>query len=117
MTVFTVQTPSEVGGNLTYTAANVGGDSFAGAVGQRYLLLWRNTGGANITPTIDDPTSVSPNGATTFNPDMLSFPIPLTSGATAQLINASRFRDASGNVNLTYSATPTGVTCAVVGPF
>jgi hypothetical protein len=115
--VFTVQTPSEVGSTLTYTAANAGGDSFAGASGQRYLILWRNTGGANITPTIDDPNSATPVGATAWNPDMVCTVIPLTTGATAQIINASRFRDSSGNVNFTYSATPTGVTCAVVGPF
>lgn len=117
MAVFTVQSPTEVGGNLAYTAANAGGDSFVAQSGQRYVLLWRNTGGANIIPTIDDPNSATPVGATTFNPDMVCAVIPLTSGATFQMINGSRFKDATGNVNITYSATPTGVTCAVIGPF
>lgn len=118
MVAFPVVLPTEVGGNLAYTDANAGGDSFPAAAGKVYVLLWRNVGGAAITPTLDDPTSVSPASAKTFNPDVDCFPIPLTSGVTVQAINGTRYRHpTTGNVSITYSATPTGVSCAVLGPF
>jgi len=116
MAVLTVQTPTAVGSTLTYAAVAGGGDSFAALSGARYLLLFRNTGGAGSVPTVDDPTSATPVGATTFNPDMAGTSVPATTGVTAMLIDANRFRDASGNVNMTYSAS-SGVTLAVVGPF
>lgn len=116
MTTLAVQTPTAVGGNLTYTSVSDGVVVFPVSSGQRYLLLWRNTGGSASVPTIDDPNSATPVGATAFNPDMVGFTIPITTGATAQLIDASRFRDGSGNVNATLT-NATNVTLAVVGPF
>jgi hypothetical protein len=116
VTTLAVQTPSEVGGNLTYTSVSDGVVVFPAASGQRYLLLWRNTGGSTSVPTLDDPNSATPVGATAWNPDMVCFTIPITTGATAQLISGSRFRDASGNINGTLT-NATSVTLAVVGPF
>ena len=116
MTTLAVQTPTAVGGNLTYTSVSDGILVFPAALGQRYLILWRNTGGSASVPTIDDPTSASPVGATAFNPDLVGASVPITTGATAQLIDANRFRDGSGNVNATMT-NAASLTCAVVGPF
>jgi hypothetical protein len=116
VTTLAVQTPTEVGGNLTYTSVSDGILVFPAASGQRYLILWRNTGGSTSVPTIDDPTSATPVGAVAFNPDLVGFTVPITTGATAQLINASRFRDASGNVNATMT-NAASLTAAVLGPF
>jgi hypothetical protein len=116
MTVLAVQSPTEVGGNLAYTSVSDGVVVFPAASGQRYLLLWRNTGASVAVPTIDDPTSASPVGATAFNPDLVAASVPITTGATFQMINGSRFKDGSGNVNATLT-NPTSVTLAVVGPF
>lgn len=116
MTTLAVQTPTAVGAVLTYTAVSDGILVFPAASGQRYLILWRNTGGSTSVPTIDDPTSATPVGATAFNPDLVGFTVPITTGATAQLIDANRFRDATGNVNATMT-NAASLTCAVVGPF
>lgn len=116
MTTLAVQTPTAVGGNLTYTSVSDGILVFPAASGQRYLILWRNTGGSASVPTIDDPTSASPVGATAFNPDLVGATVPITTGATAQLIDANRFRDSNGNVNATMT-NAASLTCAVVGPF
>lgn len=115
MTALTPVLPTAVGASLTYTAVSDGVGVFAAAVGGRYLLLFRNTNASPSVPTVDDPTSATPVGATTFNPDLLSASIPATTGATAQLIDANRFRDAAGNINLTIT-NPTNVTAAVIGP-
>lgn len=116
MTALSVQSPTEVGGNLAYTAVSDGIGVFPAASGQRYLLLWRNTGGSASVPTIDDPNSASPVGAVAFNPDLVAATVPITTGTTFQVINGSRFRDSSGNVNITMT-NPASLTCAVVGPF
>ena len=117
MTTLAVQTPTAVGGNLTYTSVSDGIIAFPAASGQRYLLLLRNTGGSTSVPTIDDPTSATPVGATAFNPDLVGATVPITTGATFQLLDANRFRDASsGNINATLT-NATSVTAAVVGPF
>lgn len=116
MTTLAVQSPTAVGAVLTYTSVSDGIVVFPAASGQRYLLLWRNTGGSASVPTLDDPTSATPVGATAFNPDLVGFTVPITTGATFQLIDAGRFRDTNGNVNGTLT-NAASVTLAVVGPF
>jgi hypothetical protein len=107
--------PTAVGASLAYTAVSDGVGVLPAAVGARYLLLFRNTGGSASVPTIDDPTSTTPVGATAFNPDLVGASVPATTGATAGLIDAGRFRDASGNINMTFT-NPTSLTVAVIGP-
>lgn len=116
MTAVSVTTPTAVGGNLTYTSVTDGVAVVPVIAGARYLLLWRNTGGSASVPTVDDPTSQSPVGATSFNPDLVGATVGATTGATAQLIDASRFKDSSGNVNIAMT-NASGLSLAVVGPF
>jgi hypothetical protein len=117
MTALTVQSPTEVGGNLTYSTMADGVGVFPAASGQRYVVLFRNTGGSASVPTFDDPNSASPVGATAFNPDLVGASIPATTGATFQMISGSRFRDTSGNVNFTLTNAAATLFCAVLGPF
>jgi hypothetical protein len=115
----TVQTPNVVGITPTYAAGSSGGDTFAALAGARYLLHMKNTSGGALTVTIDDPTSPVPAGtlAATFNPD-ITISVPATTGDKMMFLDASRFRDANGNWNITYSANPpTGLTLGVFGPF
>lgn len=97
-----------------YAAAAAGGDFFkpraAGSV--PVLVHIKNGGAAAITLTVDDPTSVSPVGAASWNPD-LSVAVPAGSERIFPLAPPERFTDAAGNVNLTYS----GVTTVTVGVF
>lgn len=117
MTTLAVQTPTAVGGSLTYTAVSDGILAFPASSGARYLLLWRNTGGTASVPTLTDPSSTTPVGATAFNPDMVGASVPITTGATAQLIDANRFRNGTtGNVAGTMT-NAASLVCAVVGPF
>lgn len=93
-------------------AANAGGDRFNPGSNRPVFLYVKNGGGAPITVTIDDPTSVTPPSATQFNPD-----VPVTvANANNKVIpirNPERFRDANGWINITYS----GVTTVTVKPF
>lgn len=61
----------------------------------------------SITVTIDDPNTQGPAYATSFNPD-----VPLTVAQAVKkvflLTGLGRFKDASGNINITTSGTPTG---------
>jgi hypothetical protein len=82
----------------------------------RYLLIIKNAGGSPDSVVIDDPTSgAGPTGATTAtNPDV-TVSVPATTGERHFLLDANRFRDAAGVINLTHSFT-TSVTCIVYGP-
>lgn len=81
-----------------------------------YLLIVKNAGGTADNVVIDDPTSVGAVGATGVqNPDV-TVTVPITTGERHILLDARRFRDVNGNINLTHSFT-TSVTCLVYGPF
>lgn len=94
-----------------YAAASGGGDRFQAVEGGSYLIHVVNGDATPKTLTIDDPTAVTPVGATAFNPDAA---LVVTNGTSRifNLDNASRFRDANGWVNLSWSAT-TSVTFMV----
>ncbi len=102
------------GGALHTTAAAAGGgDTITPTAGdfRNFALFVNNGGGAPITVTIDDPNSVTPVAATTFNPD----PAISVTNATAKLILIDTKRclnGATGLINITYSAVTT-VTVAV----
>jgi hypothetical protein len=91
-------------------AAAVGGDKVV--PGEHTFLLVKNAGAGPITVTIDDPRSVGPSGAQSFNPD-LSVAVP--NGGEGKMIGplpASRFAAiADGKVPVTYSDV-TSVTVA-----
>lgn len=78
----------------------------------KVMLRVTNGGGAPITLTVDDPSSVSPTAATAWNPDAA---ITIANGATKVIgpFPPSRFNDANGRVQLAWSAT-TSVTWEAV---
>lgn len=89
-----------------YYSASGGGDSFPATESGQYLIHVINGNAASALLTVDDPNSVTPDAATAWNPDA----VLTTLTATSRIFNlkdASRFRDASGNVNLQWSVTAT----------
>lgn len=79
------------------------------------VILVITTGGTNTyAGSIDDPTSQSPVGATAWNPDLSTGTIPISSQRSVSL-DTARFRDSSGNINLTSSSTFTGTTVEAYG--
>lgn len=66
------------------------------------LLRIINGSGSSTTCTVDDPTSVSPSGATQFNPDAS---IACPAGAARMcVLSTARFADpTTGKVNLAWS--------------
>jgi hypothetical protein len=115
MAVLSKQKLSLAGLAPTYAAAAAGGDTFVNdqADGSRTFLHIKNTGGSPITVTLDDPNSKQPEGSTAWNPD-LAVTVPATTGDRMIGPVGGRFIDGNGNTAITYSATPTGVTVAVL---
>jgi hypothetical protein len=79
----------------------------------KYLLHLKNATGGNLTLTLDDPTSVTPSGATAFNPDVPSGAVPLTTGEGYMIIQSDRFRDTNGNMTMTGAS---GLQFTCIGP-
>lgn len=81
------------------------GDQFAAEFGAVYILRFTNASATPGNVVMDDPTAVTPVGATAFNPDVT---VALAAGATREMrIDANRFRNSSGNIVWTYSADMT----------
>lgn len=97
----------------TYAAAAGGGDNFTPAnPGEDYFLHVKNGGGGSINVVLDDPTSVDPGAATSFNPDV-TVAVP-NGGERMILVRPSRYLNTSTNqVAWTYS----GVTSVTIGVF
>lgn len=87
-----------------YAAAAPGGDRFSVTDSGIYLLHVINGHSASQSVIIDDPNSVTPEGATAWNPDV-TLPVLNAVGRIFNLGYAARFKDANGWVNLTYSGT------------
>lgn len=110
----------QIAQNPTLTAAapilNVAGasDTFAAPTGGNYLLWVVNANAAPCSVVIDDPTSVGPAGNTAFNPDV-TVSVPATTGVRVMKISADRFKDANGNVGITFTPNAS-VTYAILGP-
>lgn len=79
----------------------------------KYLLHLKNTTGAGLTLSLDDPTSVTPTGATAFNPDVSSGSVPATTGEGYMIIQSDRFRDTNGNLLITGAS---GLQFTCIGP-
>ena len=110
MATLTKQTIVPAGTNPSYVAAAGGGDKVA--PGPTTFLHVKNGGGAPITVTVDDPTSVGPAGAQAFNPDLS---VSVTN-AQERMIGpiTERFANpADGLAAITYS----GVTTVTVAAF
>lgn len=101
-------------GAPTTNAATAGPDTIALQPFGKYMLIFNNTGGAPVTVTYNDPVSQNPGNATQFNPDV---PVVVTNAQRrVSFVDAARFRDpVSGNMELSYSVTPT-MTVEVHGP-
>lgn len=82
----------------------------------RWVLLIVRTGGTNTyLGTIDDPTTSAPSGTgVTFNADITTSTVAISS-VRALRLDCARFRDASGNINITSSSTFTGTTLEAYG--
>lgn len=79
------------------------------------VILIVRTGGTNTyTGSIDDPTSQTPASATAFNPDVSTGAVPISTTKSFRL-DTARFRDSSGNINITSSSTFTGTTLEAYG--
>jgi hypothetical protein len=90
-------------------------DTIPVQAGGRYLLITRNTTASVLTTVVDDPNSQGPAGFTTFNPD-ITITTPITTGVRQTVLDANRFRDASGNINIVNTNPAAGTTAEVYGP-
>jgi hypothetical protein len=119
MAQFTIQTSTALAITPSANTCNAGGDyvipSASGVT--RVVLRFINAAGSSYNVVLDDPTSVTPTGATAWNPDVTT---AVPNGAQRYLVLTTaevlRFTDpATGRISWTYSATPTSMTCEVVG--
>ena len=95
----------------TYAAASGGGDAFAPA-GIKCIVHVKNAHSASWTLTFNDPTSLSPEGAIAFNPDV-SFVIPNAAERMFSLEPGRFTNPANGKIEWTYS----GVTALTIAVF
>jgi hypothetical protein len=80
-------------------------DQFAAQFGARYLLRFTNGSAVAANIVLNDPVSQNPGDATQFDPDV-TVAMPGTAGAVRTMyVDAHRFRDSSGNISWTYSAS------------
>jgi hypothetical protein len=103
--VYTVTDP-QVGGSVVTSNSASASDTFPVSDGETYIVLVTNGGGSPDTVVFDDPTSLSPQNALTFNPDVSV----VVAAGTSQVfrIAASRFKNpSSGVVGVTHSFTTT----------
>lgn len=97
-----------------------GGDRFPATAGRRYMLRINNGHSSAQNVVVDDPTSgTGVIGSTTAqNPDATIIVPNGTAPANQRvvLLDADRFKDSTGWINLTYSGV-TLLTLEVYGPF
>lgn len=110
MATLATQQITPAGITPAYVTAAGGGDKVQPADG-RFIHV-KNGGGSPITVTIDDPTSVGPSGAQSFNPDLS---VVVGDGDEAMIgpINARYTQVSDGFANITYS----DVTSVTIGAF
>ncbi len=113
-TTRTVQTPSLTAAAPTQFNADATGDTFRIPESGCTLRL-TNGGGASITATLDDPTSQSPEGAQSWNPDV-QWTVPNGASRVVKISDAKRFNNAAvdGLASVTWSAV-TSVTFELYG--
>lgn len=80
-------------------------DQFTAEPGAVYLLRFTNGSVVAANIVLDDPTSVNPGDATTFDPDV-TVAMPGVAGSVRTMrVDTNRFRNSSGVVAWTYSAS------------
>jgi len=115
LTNFTLPTLKPVAVPTT-NALSAGPDQFAAQFAAKYLLRFNNPTGVAFTIKLDDPTSVAPPNAETFDPDVT---VVVTNAQVRQVtVDAARFRsNPAGMISWTYSAgTGVGSTVEITGP-
>lgn len=93
-------------------AAAGGGDRFNPGSNAPVFIYVANGHTSPQSVVIDDPGSVTPEGATAYNPDV-TIPVTNAQNRVIPIRNPARFRDANGWINLTY----TGVTALTIKVF
>jgi hypothetical protein len=92
---------------------DIAGNYIVVGTNDRLWLRFTNTAGSITTITLDDPTSLSPESATQFNPDV-AIAVPATTGVRVIRLEGDRlrrFRDpATGRINIAYSSV-TSLAC------
>ena len=103
-TTVTVQVPSLTAAAPTVTTADATGNNFAPiGSGPHYLRITNGSGGS-ITCTIDDVNSVGPDGATSFNADVVAT-VPAGTTRLVKMGALGRFTSGTtGLVALAWSA-------------
>jgi hypothetical protein len=98
-----VQTLSLAATTPTALSADAAGNTFTPVGGGPHFLRVIYGSGGSITATIDDPNTVTPEGASAFNPDV---PIVVASGSRiVKISNPSRFAaTATGKVSIAWSS-------------
>lgn len=99
----TVQTLSLAVTTPTAVAADATGDKFAIGSSPVFVRII-NGSGASITATLDDPNTLTPEGAQTFNPDV-QFVVPAAGSRIVKISDGRRFTSPTdGLATLTWSA-------------
>lgn len=103
MTVYAATAPSLTGSTATFRAA-ASGDQISG--GTKILLVVTNGDATSKTVTIEDQTTALPEGAPASS-TFADVAVTVANGTSKAIFirDPSRFRDSSGYVNLTWSAT------------
>lgn len=102
-----------VTGQVVVPATPAASDVIPALAYREVILVLTSTTGTP-TVTVDDPTSQAPSGtlAAPFNPDVT---LAVTTGQSkVQKLSCARFRDSSGNINIS-TATPANSTLIVIG--
>lgn len=116
-TALTVQKSTALTTTPTANASDATGNYVVCEANDRVRIRFTNTSGGIITVTFDDPTSVTPESAVAFNPDV-AVAVPATTGV--RIVNLygarlARFRDpVTKRVSWTTSAQ-TGLATEVTG--
>lgn len=119
MTDMTVQVPGLAGAAPVYTAVTAS-DRFLATPGARYMIHYKN--GATLTGAgsfkMGDPTTPIPAASAAAGGFADAVLQNTGMAATTELIsvidNATRFRDATGWINLTHTGTLTTVSVAIM---
>lgn len=102
---------SVTGTTVTPVAGNTEGNRITCAAATTLVLRLINGSGGAVSFVLDDPNSVTPVGATAFNPDV-TISVGATSSKTVVITDLKRFRTA-GYVTVTPSSA-TSVTIEAV---
>lgn len=115
MATITPVVPS-VSGNAVTGTTPTASDVIPCAAYRAVILVVKTAGTNTYLGAVDDPTSQPPAGTlvSAFNPDVSTGTVG-TSSEKAIWLDTARFRDASGNINVTSSSTFTGTTLVAYG--